>query len=207
MTYKDLNHVKAAFLVEDGFCEREFIQAEKILTKLGADCRIISSSPNSVKGWNEEKDKRKSDWGAEYAINVSLEKALPSDYDMLVMPGGARSVEKLRLKTELKPFLLPFFETKKPVIAYNDAISLLMFHDLLSGHSVAATNQLCDTVAKVGARCASTDFVVSKNLITLSRFREAEEKLKTAILAVLNNEPYIEKLVSSDNMPKSYQAA
>ncbi len=198
--------MKAAFLVENGFCERELMQAQSALSEKGIDCRIVSSNNGLIKAWNELKDPSGSDWGEGYAVDFSLDKAVPSDFDMLVIPGGTRSIEKLKIEGAVKSFVSGFLNTGKPVVAYNSAVSLLMHLSLLSGYSVAAKDQLCDTVKGAGARCAAPEFVVSKNLVTLSRFRNVEQNIQAAVEAIVTGKPY-EKVVSSDNMPSSHKAA
>lgn len=198
---------KAAFLVENGFCERELTQAQKALFDSGYDCRIVASEDRLIKAWNELKKINGSHWGQGYAPDFSVQDTVPSDFDVLVLPGGKRSIEKLKLDPNVKSFISGFLNTGKPVVAYNYAVDLLMFHDLLSGYSVAAKDALCDTVKGVGGRCAAPEFVVSKNLITLSRFRDVEPKIQAAVDAVLDGTPYVDKVVSSDNMPSSHQAA
>lgn len=198
---------KAAMLVENGFCERELIQAESVLKKMAVDTRIISVMTPLVKSWREEKQKSESNWSEKYAADNYLSKAIPTDYDILVIPGGVRSIDKLRQANELKSFISGFLDTGKPTIIYNQAVDLLMYYQMANGYSIAAKDKICDKLSTVGGRCASKNLVVSKNLITLSRYRDIDEKLMHAISSVLNNETYIEKIVSSDTLPKSHQAA
>lgn len=198
---------KAAFLVENGFCERELVQAENALKSAGFSTRIISANTPLIDGWREEKGDQTSNWGQKYAAQGFLNNERPSDYEVLVIPGGQRSIDKLIQEKDLKSFISGFMAAGKPVVAYNKAIDLFLFHDLIRGYSIAATNKACDILNQSGSRCVSDSFVVSKNLITLSRYRDVENKIAQAVKAILNNEPYVEKVVSSDTLPKSYQAA
>ncbi len=206
MGHMNITGKKAAFLVESGFCEREFVQAHEALENLGINCRLISVESVLVKSWNETRD-RESHWGEEYASDAPLKDALSSDYDILVIPGGRRSIEKLKLDKNIKPFITSFMRAGKPVIAYNQAIDLLLFAELVDGYSFAARGDLCDSVKGGGGRCAAPEFIVSKNLITLSRFRDMGAKLQHAVQCILSGEPYADKVVSSDNMPSAYKAA
>ncbi len=204
----EFNNVrKAVFLVENGFCERELVQSHRALSEMGFDCRFVSSDNSLVRGWNEEKCKGEEYWGEKYAVDSYLNRAVTSDYDVLVIPGGKRSIEKLKLDRNVKGFISAFLDTGKPVIAYNYAIDLLMFTNLISGYSVAAKDVVCDMVKNVGGRCAAPEFVVSKNLISLSRYRDANDKIKNAVSSIIEGRPYIEKIVSSDNMPYSHKVA
>lgn len=198
---------RAAILVENGFCERELVQAETALKKISINPRIISANTALVEGWNEAKQSNQSNWGQKYASHAMLGQAMPCDFEVLVIPGGIRSVDKLRQEKDLKSFISGFIATGKPVIVYNQAVDLLLFHEMTKGYSIAARDQMCDTLGSSGARCASKEFVVSKNLITLTRFRDAEEKIGHAVTSILNGEPYVEKVVSSDTVPRSHQAA
>ncbi len=198
---------KAAIIVENGFCEREFIQAENALKKIGINARVISANAELVESWCEEKQTNQSHWGQKYASHGFLKDQIVSDYEVLVLPAGIRSLNKLRQVPELKSFISGFLNTGKPTIIYNNAVDILLSNQMTNGYSIAAKDEMCDILNKSGQRCASKDFVVSKNLITLSRYRDVEEKLTHAITAILNNEPYVEKTVSSDTLPRSHQAA
>jgi len=198
---------KAVFLVENGFCERELLQAKDSLESMGFDCRIVSLENSLVRSWNEKKHASDNYWGEDYAADFSIKNAITSDYDVLVIPGGNRSIEKLKLDKNIKSFISAFLDTGKPVIAYNFAINLLIHKNMISGYSVAAKDQVCDTVNDMGGRCAAPSFVVSKNLITLSRYRDANEKIQNAVQSIIDGTPYIEKIVSSDNMPYSHKVA
>lgn len=199
---------KALFLVENGFCERELQQSQNAVRKLGIFCRIISASETIVTAWNEEKEQNASNWGSQYAVDAAIDKCVPSEFDVLIIPGGERSVNKLKNHPELRTLIASFVNTKKPIVAFNLGIDLINFVGMAKGYSMATKADLCDTVKKSGGRCAPENLVVSKNLITLSRYREeSEAKLVNALDAVLKNEPYIEKVASSGDLPSSYQAA
>lgn len=198
---------KAAIIVENGFCERELVQAEKALIKLGVNPRIISANTALIDAWCEEKQPNQSHWGQKYASHGLLKDQISSDFDVLVIPAGVRSLNKIRQEPTLKSFISGFLSTGKPVIVYNDAVDILLSNQMTRGYSIAAKNKMCDELNKSGQRCASKEFVVSKNLITLSRYRDVDEKLAQAITSILNNQPYVEKTVSSDTLPRSHQAA
>ena len=209
MSDQKLRGLKVAFLIENGFCERECVQAQRALKAVGMDCRFISVDQNMVRGWNETRMSNSSDWGAEFAIDKNLKNALATDYTVLVIPGGKRSVDKLKNAPETKSFVTSFLHTGKPVIAYNLAVDFLTFSDLIGGYTVAAKGHVCETVKTVsGARCVSPDFVVSKNLITLSTFIDAEDKIKRAVSCIFSGESYADKIVGADhNMPHAHKVA
>lgn len=198
---------KAAFLIENGFCERELNQSLKAMRALGFDCRSVSTASGSVKAWNElNQDPNASNWGMEYAIDKNLNDALSSDYSVLVIPGGKRSIEKLRNLPEAKQFVSSFINTGKPVVAYNLAIDYLSFSNLVKGYSLAAKGELCDVVKINGAKCTPAEFMVSKNLVTLARFLDIQKKIEHAVTCIMNGEKYTET-VGADNFPTPHKVA
>ena len=198
---------RAAVLVSNGFCEREFKQVNAIFKKLGIVVRIISVDTNMIRGWNKEKISSQSYWGDEYAPSGVLQDTLACDYDILVLPAGERSIQKLEHEPSLKSFLSSFIKSGKPVVAYNYAVELLAYTGLLDGYSVAASSNMCDVVRDAGGRCVAPEFVVSKNLISLSRYRDLGDKLERAIVSILSGERYIDKVVSHGDVPSAYKAA
>ena len=207
MNLSSNNGRKAIFLVEAGFCEREFIQSVNALKNMDINCRVVSAEKNLIRAWNEKELPESSHWGDSYASDHSLKETMPSDYDILVIPGGIRSIEKLKLNNDVRSFVSSFVNTGKPVIAYNCAIDLLAFNDLVSGYSVVSRKISGNNLQKISGSPASSELVVSKNLVTLSKFREVEDKIKNAVQSIIDGKPYVDKVVSSDDLPVSHKVA
>ena len=113
--------VKIAVLVANGFHENDLTAIQKPLIQAGANIRIISSEHGLVHSWNGD------GWGHHYAIDANLGAALGSDYAMLVIPGGARSMEKLKLTAHTKRFIGNFLAASKPVAVCGEAAGLADF--------------------------------------------------------------------------------
>ena len=190
MSKTGLNNKKAAFLASNGFCEREFLQAYNAFKKVGIDCRLVSDKNALIKGWNELASSEESNWGDGYAADVLIENALASDYDILVVPGGVRSIEKLKLCLNIRSFVSAFITTGKPVVAYNRAIDLLVNTGLVNGYSLAAEEALCRMAEGSDTVCVDESFVVNKNLITLSYFEDVGDKILSAVSSILAGEEY-----------------
>ena len=99
---KALMNKKAALLVANGFEQSDFIAAQKQLLELGASARIVSPEQGLVTGWND------SNWGHSFAVDRVINTALGADYDILVVPGGRKSHEKLGLTAHSKRFIESF---------------------------------------------------------------------------------------------------
>ena len=128
---KDLLGYKAAFLVSGGFIQEDLIQSQKALSETGCSVHIISPDPGVVNGWDGQ------NWGHHYAVDAPLNQALGVDYDFVVVPGGQRSVDKLKLTAHTKRFLGSFLETDRPAVLMDDALRLIIYSGQVEGYRVS----------------------------------------------------------------------
>ncbi|HVS04205.1 MAG TPA: type 1 glutamine amidotransferase domain-containing protein [Thermoanaerobaculia bacterium] len=104
-----LDDMKVAILVADGFEQVELEEPRKALEEAGATPRVVSPAEGKVKGWNH------TDWGEEVPVDVPLDGADPADFDALLLPGGVMNPDKLRRVDEAQRFVAAFFDAGKPV--------------------------------------------------------------------------------------------
>src|ERR1700760_1574067 len=116
---RSLQGRKVAILVANGFNQQELMLAQRSLLDAGAHARIVSPESGLVHSWADD------GWGHNYAIDAQLSEALGADYAMLVVPGGNRSMDKLKLTAHTKRFLGSFLAMQKPVALCGDALMLL----------------------------------------------------------------------------------
>jgi protease I len=63
----NLEGVKVAILVTDGFEQVELTEPRQALDQAGADTKVVSPKDERVRGWNF------TDWGDEVAVDVPLD--------------------------------------------------------------------------------------------------------------------------------------
>ncbi len=161
---KPLLGQKVAVLVANGFCEKDLTLTQKAMMNAGATLRIISMDHGLVNSWNE--DGAQGGWGLNFAADQVLSKALAADYDMLIVPGGKRSVEKLELTAHTRRFIGGFVDTGKPVAIYNDALELLLFSERAAGLSVAGPECFQERSEKSGAIWIEDSYCISGSVVT-----------------------------------------
>jgi len=127
---------KIAVLVANGFNEVQMTAFQRAFQKKGANVRVISMDSGLVNGWTGE------EWGHHYASDAVLNSALAVDYDILLVPGGQRSVEKLKLTGHTKRFIGGFVAGEKPCAVLDDAASLLFHTGLAAGKTISAPEAL-----------------------------------------------------------------
>lgn len=125
---------RVAVLVANGFCEKDLVCMQKSLVAQGAQLSIVSMNAGMVSSWAEE------GWGLNFAADQMLNNALAADYDILIIPGGERGIEKLKLTGHTGRFIRGFADSGKPVVAFGAAGIFLDFVDgapanMLAGQS------------------------------------------------------------------------
>jgi len=177
-----LRSKKVAILAGNGFCESDMGAVQKALQDTGAYARIISSEQGLVCGWNG------AGWGHHFAIDSNVRTALAADFDCLVVPGGQKSVEKLRLTAHTRRFVSSFISANKPVAFFGDAIQLLPHCVDIAGRSVTGPAALEAALLQEGAVWAGTPLHLDTNLLTGDTAAEgAREKMIDAMLGFFAN--------------------
>lgn len=136
---------KIALLIANGFNQADMTSAQRALIAKGANVRIVSPETGLVNGWDN------TSWGHNFAVDESLGTALGADFDMVVVPGGERSVNKLKLTAHSKRFLGSFMNAGKPVAIMGDALALMIFSDLLTGRTVDGPDALAAMATQANA--------------------------------------------------------
>ena len=82
MATQDLQGLKVAILVTDGFEQVELMEPRKALDAAGAKTQVVSPKNGKVRGW------KFTEWGDDVAVDVPLDKARADEFDALLLPGG-----------------------------------------------------------------------------------------------------------------------
>ncbi|MGB4058003.1 MAG: DJ-1/PfpI family protein [Alphaproteobacteria bacterium] len=158
--HKALLGQKLAVLVANGFCEKDLTEMQRGLMKTGANVRIVGMDVGLVNSWNDN------GWGLNFAADQMLNEALGADFSMLVIPGGQRSVDKLKLTAHTRRFIGSFLDARKPVVAFDHAVDLLVFSQRIKDRTVTGPAQIKEEAEKAGAIWADTPFAIDGNLMT-----------------------------------------
>jgi len=149
-----------AILVADGFDEHQMTEIQRALTGAGARTKTVAQEPGVVNGWQGE------GWGHHYPVDVPIGEALGSDFDMLVLPGGARGFPKLRQNLHAKRIINHFLEANKPIAAIGAGVALLALGDTAAGRIVAAPTELHEEIQSAGLTVGEDNPQINGNLMT-----------------------------------------
>jgi protease I len=157
---KALQSQKIAVLISNGFNENEFLTIQKAMIEQGASLRIVSTDSGLVNGWDGK------GWGHNFAIDAQLNTALGIDYDAVIVPGGQRSIDKLKLTAHSRRFIGSFLAAVKPVICMGEAVQLLAHTDHLNGKTVSGPEAKKAIAETAGAQWSDEPVSMDGTLMT-----------------------------------------
>ncbi|HYG91730.1 MAG TPA: DJ-1/PfpI family protein [Azospirillum sp.] len=157
-----------AILVANGFEEVEMTEAQRALLKTGATLRTISPEQGLVNGWHGRA------WGHYFPVDKQIGEVLGSDYDMLVLPGGERSVAKLQQSAHTKRIVGHFLDAGKPIAAIDQGVQLLAIPGKLKGRTIVAIEAFAEELTAAGGKLADADEALVVDGFTVTA-RSAEE--------------------------------
>ena len=128
--HKPLAGKNVAVLVASGFEELQMTEPQKALLALGATVKMIG--PESLaNGWHG------TSWGHYFPVDAQISTTLSADFDMLLVPGGTRSLVKLAQTPHTKRIVSGFVDDQKPVALVGEGVEVLVIADRAEGVTVA----------------------------------------------------------------------
>lgn len=120
-----MNHTlagqKVLILASSGVEESSMSSLQRDLLKAGAVIKTVATEPGLVNSWNGTA----STWGLYFPVDIQISQALGADFDILVVPNGSRSIQKLAANPHAERIVSSFVMSKKPMGFLSDAIDLL----------------------------------------------------------------------------------
>ena len=157
-----LHGIRVAILVDDGFEQVEMVKPREALQAAGAKTTLISPQKDEVQGWDHDE---KADL---FPVDVTLADAKPTEYDALMLPGGVRNPDALRMNSKAMLFVHAMEIAKKPIAAICHAPWLLVETDYVRGHKVTSWPSLRTDIINAGGDWVD-EAVVSDGLLVTSR--------------------------------------
>ena len=151
---------KVAILVADGFEQEELTGPKEALEAAGAQIEIVSPAEGEVQGWNHDEKADK------FRVDMPLNLARSDDYDALLLPGGVRNPDQLRMSTRAVEFVDGFFATGKPIAAICHAPWLLIETEIIKGKTITSWPSLKTDLTNAGAHWVDREVVVDDGLVT-----------------------------------------
>jgi protease I len=143
---KELEGLKVAILVTDGFEQVELTSPKEALEQAGANVSIVAPKPGQVQGMKH------TDKGEKFRVDLTLERANPEEFDAVMLPGGVVNADALRIEKKAQQFVQATERAGKPVAVICHGGWLLVSAGLVKGRTMTSWPTLQDDIRNTGGQ-------------------------------------------------------
>ena len=177
-----ISEARVLILATDGFEEWELFGPREILRKLEAEVVLAAPTPEPIQATVHD------DPGKTIRPDMTIDQANAEDFDALILPGGVRNPDHLRMNAKAIELIRRFARQGKPVAAICHGPWLLVEADLLRGRTATSWPSIRTDLKNAGANVVDQAVVVDGNLIT-SRKPEDVDLFTRAVIDQIERAP------------------
>jgi|TARA_B110000459_G_C16577971_1_gene479785 protease I len=101
-----------------------------------------------------------------------IEDVKVADYDVLVLPGGVKAMEKVRQNRDVIKFIFDFDKEKKIIACICSGAQLLISAKVVKGRKIAGYYSMKDDLINAGATYTDLPAVIDDNIITTAHYKD-----------------------------------
>ena len=106
------------------------------------------------------------------------------DYDILVLPGGVKAMEKVRQNKDIINFISDFDKEKKIIACICSGAQLLISAKVVKGRKIAGYYSMKDDLINAGAIYTDKPAVIDDNIITTAHYKDMGPWMREVIKKV-----------------------
>ncbi len=177
-------HAKILMIATDGYEDSELLEPRRILSERGAEVTLASLETGEIEGDN----------GASVEVDRTIDEVDERDFDALVLPGGTKNPDKLRMDERVVATIRAFAEAGKPLAAICHGPWLLIEADVVRGRKVTGWPSIRTDLRNAGGEVVDEEAVTDGNIVTsrkpedipaftealIALYEKAEARLETA---------------------------
>ncbi len=151
---------RVAFLATNGVDESELAEPWAALTAAGAKAELVSVEAGEIQSISKGEKAQK------FKVDAVLDDALARDYDALVLPGGVKNPDTLRMNPKAVEFVRAFMDADKPVGAICHAPWLLVEAGCVRGRTLTSYPSLKTDIQNAGGDWVDRTVISDQKLVT-----------------------------------------
>ncbi len=159
----ELKGLKVAILAADAFEFVELAEPKKAIEAAGAKTEIISLKSGKIQGWNHDKP---GDDSNTFKVDKTIADAKASNYDALLLPGGVKNPDTMRVDAGAVHFVRSFFDENKPVAAICHGPWMLVEAGVVKGRKLTSWPSLKTDITNAGGDWTDQEVVTDRGLVT-----------------------------------------
>jgi len=168
----------------NGFEEWELFGPKQILEQRGAAVQLAPLTLDPIQATVHD------DPGKTIRPNLTIDQVNPDDFDALILPGGVRNPDALRIHGNAIGLIRDFNRQGKPIAAICHGPWLLVEADLLRGRTATSWPSIRTDLRNAGANVVDEPAVTDGNLVT-SRNPDDVEAFTAAVIDLVENAPEV----------------
>jgi protease I len=151
-----LSDARILMIATDGFEDSELLDPLNGLRERGAKVTLASIVKRDIIG----------DGGAKVTADCLIESVDSKEFDALLLPGGTKNPDALRMEELVVYTIKKFVDAGKPVAAICHGPWLLVEADVVRGRTVTGWPSIRTDLRNAGANVVDKEVVVDGNLVT-----------------------------------------
>ena len=167
-----MNEMKALIITWENFQDQEVVYPFYRLKEETENVKIVSNVTGKFHGI----------MGVNMTSHDTLENlAMYSDYDFLVLPGGVKSLEKLRQEKDVLVFIHEWNKKGKIIASTCHGAQLMISAKIVKGRKISGYYSIEDDINNSGATYVNKPSVIDDNIISSPHYDHMGEWMKEAI--------------------------
>jgi len=123
-------------------------------------------------------------WGTKIPVDIATADLDVDDYDLLILPGGARALEYIRQDQNTLNFISTFYAAGKVIGAICHGTQLLISAKVLKGKKASGYYSIKDDVNNAGGQFVDAPAVVDGTIVTSPHYKYLGEWMKAVFETV-----------------------
>ena len=103
---------------------------------------------------------------------ISIDDLKSDNYDILILPGGVKAMEKVRQEKKIINFISEFNQKKKIIACICSGAQLLISAKVVKGRKIAGYYSMKDDLVNAGAIYTDKPAVIDENIITTAHYKD-----------------------------------
>jgi protease I len=189
-----ISDARVLIVATDGFEESELFGPRQILQERGADVSLASLKRDPIQATVHD------DPGKTIRPDLTIDEVSPDEFNALILPGGVRNPDQLRLHGNVIALIRLFAEQGKPIGAICHGPWLLVEADLLRDRTATSWPSIRTDLRNAGATVVDEAAVTDGNIVT-SRNPDDVEAFTEALIDLIENEPTVRDIRELNEVP------
>ena len=119
--------------------------------------------------------------GTKVSPTIDFPELKVEDYDLLILPGGAKAMEYMRQDMDILKFISDFNSSGKTIASICHAAQLLISSKIVKGRKISGYYSIKDDINNAGAVYTDEPAVVDGNIVTTALYKDLGIWMKTAL--------------------------